>query len=254
MTGGNGSHNVPEAAPAAPLFYKFPVALDAGKHAGKSLKTEPDFLFAAQANAISLAISEFSLAARHYPIVFIEADVISPVAVLGLRKDQNLFVGNTGQWAKDHYIPAYVRRYPFIFAESDDKKQLILCVDEGSGLLIDGDENPLYLDGAPSETLNKALELCKSFQDFHQLTIDFAAALGRAGLLVDQTADASLNSGEKMSLSGFKVVDEEKFNALDDKTFLEWRVKGWLPFVYFHLASMHNWGLLIDRSAEGENT
>ena len=44
-----------------------------------------------------------------------------------------------------------------------------------------------------------------------------------------------------------RVIDEAKFNALDDATVLEWRRKGWLPLIYCHLISASNWANLVDR-------
>ena len=72
---------------------------------------------------------EFGLAVRHYPIVFTSADPALPVAVLGLRSGQNMFIGDDGAWESSNYVPAYIRRYPFIFMSSSDGLQFTLCVD-----------------------------------------------------------------------------------------------------------------------------
>ena len=53
-----------------------------------------------------------------------------------------------------------------------------------------------------------------------------------------------------MPVATFLVIDENKFNELSDKDFLEWRTKGWLPLVYFHMASMFNWPVLVDRTGK----
>ena len=255
MTGANGESRgeVNERpAPGMPLFYKDPQPLDAARHAGKSLKTVTDFAFSRTTNSVPLVLTEFSLASRHYPIVFTGTEPVMATAVLGLRQDENLFVSASGEWLEDHYVPAYVRRYPFIFTESADKQRFILCLDEGSGLLVEGDEQPLYRNGEPTEITTKALELCKTFQGYHQITWEFSAALKNAGLLVEQSADAAMHSGERMFLGGFQVVDEARFMGLSDEMFLEWRRKGWLAFVYFHLASIHNWAILVDRFAQDQ--
>jgi hypothetical protein len=61
----------------------------------------------------------------------------------------------------------------------------------------------------------------------------------------------TLKDGHALGLSGFRVIDEGKFNALPDETILDWRRKGWLPLIYCHLISTSNWANLVDRAAAG---
>ncbi|MBV9523080.1 MAG: SapC family protein [Alphaproteobacteria bacterium] len=121
------------AAAMMPLFYKNPRPLDPARHSAMSLKTEMNFGFARTTNSVPLNVVEFFTAARHFPIVFMTEPFPSALAVLGVRQDENLFVDERGQWQNDSYIPAYVRRYPFIFFESDDRQTLSLCIDEAAG-------------------------------------------------------------------------------------------------------------------------
>jgi SapC len=53
-----------------------------------------------------------------------------------------------------------------------------------------------------------------------------------------------------LTLRGFDVIDEAKFNALPDDIFLDWRRRGWLHLAYCHFMSMANWGGLVDRHAK----
>ncbi len=238
------------APPRMPVFYREPRPLDSARHAGKSISGKSDFSFARATNSVPLNVVEFSLALRRYPIVFTRDEPVVPVAVLGLRSGENLFVSGDGGWASGSYIPAYVRRYPFIFLESADKLNYTLCVDEASALLVDGDERPLFADGKPSDFTNGLLQFCSAYQGHTAATLEFTAALQKQGLLTENRADASLKSGERVAVSGFKVVDEAKFTALPDDVFLDWRQRGWLGLVYCHLLSTGNWQVLVDRAAE----
>src|SRR5690349_9602721 len=92
-----------------PLFYKSPRPLNSQSDAGLSLAQHPDYRFAAETNSVPLLTSELATACKHYPIVFAISDIAQPLAVLGLRRGENLFVDGEGQWAGKHYIPAYVR-------------------------------------------------------------------------------------------------------------------------------------------------
>lgn len=236
--------------PRLPLFYRDPHPLSSERHGGKSIAVKTDYSFASETNSVPLTAMECSLAMRVYPIVFTTGDPVVPVAVLGLRGAKNEFVGINGSWRTDAYIPAYVRRYPFILMESPDKLQFTLCVDEASSLVVDGDEQPFFNDGEPSELVKNALQFCSAYQGQHTFTLEFTAAIEKYGLLIENRASISLKSGKQLSLSGFRMVDEEKFKALPDDVFLDWRQRGWIPLVYCHLLSMGNWQALVEHTAD----
>ena len=134
--------------------------------------------------------------------------------------------------------------------ESPDKLQFTLCVDEDSNLLLDGDEQPLFDGDTATETANNALQFCSAYQGQHSFTLEFTAALEKYGLLVENRASVALKSGEQLSLSGFRMVDEQKLTALPDDVFLDWRQRGWIPLIYCHLLSMGNWQALVERHDE----
>jgi hypothetical protein len=166
--------------------------------------------------------------------------------VLGLVDNENLFVGAGGQWLPDVYVPAYVRRYPFVLMEQPGGGDLILCVDEEAGLLVEGGQRPLFEAGQPTKLLQDAVSFCREFHAQHLGTTAFVQALASQGLLMRNEARVVLPSGKQLTLRGFDVVDEAKFNALPDDVFLDWRRRGWLHLVYCHLMSMANWGRLVD--------
>src|SRR5262249_37939208 len=139
------------AEPRFPVFYRSLTPVDPSRHAGKSLRQRIGYGFARGSHAVLLNGSEFEAAARHYPIVFTPAPQAAALCILGLRQGANLFVDRGGDWRPGSYLPAYVRRYPFIFHESADKQQFTLCIDETSGALEDGSERPLFRNGQPTE-------------------------------------------------------------------------------------------------------
>src|SRR6516165_8505789 len=235
---------------ALPIFYSRPRPLDATGDRGLSLQSVTNFGFARATNSVLLGAAEYSRAMRNYPIVFTSGEPRVAVAVLGLDGNENLFVGEDGKWREGDYIPAYVRRYPFIFLEQPGKAELTLCIDEGSGLLTQTEDHLLFESGEPSQLLRNALEFCR---EFHQQTVAsaaFVAELARHDLLVPNEARAVLDSGKEMNLRNFVVVDEAKFNALPDEVFLEWRRRGWLFLVYCQLLSMASWAHLVELAAK----
>jgi hypothetical protein len=235
----------PEIAPKLPLFYRDLHPVDARRHAGKSLKSQLGCGFARSTNVVLLNGLEFEPAARHYPIVFLSTPVPAALAVLGLRTGENLFVDQAGNWRAGAYVPAYVRRYPFIFHRSEDGQQYTLCVDEAD-TLEKGNARPLFVDGQPAEVTKSALAFCAAYQRDNDDTRAFIAALAAQGLLVRNKLDVRLQSGERLSLEGFEVIDRAKFDALSDAVIAAWRQRGWLAFVYAHFFSLTSWAALID--------
>ena len=233
-----------QAAAGLPQFYRRPAAVNRERHANKSI-SDAGFGFAADANAVALNAVEMLHAARCYPIVFATSAPAIPIAVLGLREKQNLFVGADGTWRADTYIPAYVRRYPFIFSQTPGSTQLTLCVDEAAPHLVEGRARPLFDGEKTTPHTDNALTFCMAFEAEREKTLPFARALEAAGVLAENRADIKLNSGEKLQIGGYRVIDQAKFEALPDATILEFRQRGWLAPVYAHLVSMTGWqGLL----------
>lgn len=243
-TGNKGGGATPGAAAAnLPLFYTKPQPLDAKKHGSLSLKKNFGFGFTKGVNAVPVNMIEMAQICHFYPIAFSPDNNATPVAILGLRDNENLFLHENGSWEPDTYIPAYIRRYPFIFSEMPDTDQLTLCVDMNPNVVDEkGGDQPFFdKDGKPSELSKHALEFCKSYHAAAQQTVEFSQALAASGLLVDREAQINVGNKRKINFSGFRIIDEKKLSEMDEKAFLEWRQKGWLPFIYAHLFSGAQW-------------
>ncbi|MBM3525488.1 MAG: SapC family protein [Alphaproteobacteria bacterium] len=231
-------------AVANPQFYRQPAAVNRERHAGKSLR-DAGFAFSAGANAVALNMVEMTHAGSHYPIVFTTSAPAFPIAVLGLREGRNLFLNADGTWRAGTYIPAYLRRYPFIFAQTPGSSQLTLCVDEAAPHLVDGSDRPLFQDGKPTDHTDNALKFCMAFEAEREKTIVFSKAIEASGILVENRADVNLAGGEKLHIGGYRVIDAAKLDALPESTFLEWRRSGWLAPLYAHLVSLGCWQSLL---------
>ncbi len=246
VTGNQDGGTKPPSAANLPLFYSHPEPLDAKKHSDLSLKRNFGFEFTSTANAVPVNLIEMTQIADSYPIAFSPDGNATPVAILGLRDNENLFVDSRGQWNKHTYIPAYIRRYPFIFSEMPTKDQLTLCVDLDDSVVEKGSDRAFFeKDGTPSQLSKDALEFCKSYHAAAQQTLDFSKALVEKDLLADpRGVRIELAGNRVVNFSGFRIIDQKKLDALDDKTFLEFRKNGWIPFIYAHLFSGSKWHLL----------
>jgi hypothetical protein len=221
------------------LFYENPRPLDAHRDVNLRVRTITDLGFARGTNTIPINVNEFSPAARHYPIGFV-GEAAMPMVIVGLR-DQNVFIDPEGRWKDGAYVPAFVRRYPFIFAETGAKNQYSLCIDDTPRAVGAVEGRLLFENGQPAPLTAQALEFCRAFHAGAQATDAFAKALVKADLLVDRKAETRLAQGASFSLTGFKCVDPERLRRVNGRTLAQWNEKGWLAAIFIHLQSMTNW-------------
>jgi len=224
-----------------PLFYKNPQLLNAERHRNAGIKETADLGFARDTNAVPLGADEIFAAQFDFPVVFTETSPALPVAVLGVGSNRNAFIDSTGKWRANTYIPAYIRRYPLILASAVAPGQTLVAIDEAATCFnLDGGRKLFDAEG-PSKFTRQAIEFCRAFEAQVDLARAFGEALEAAGLLLPKRADIQLPDGKRMSLERFRVIDEARFDALPDATFLTWRRRGWLGLVYAHFLSMRRW-------------
>ena len=230
-------------------FYKKVVALNSDVH--RDLKfdaSQVSFEFARDSTAVLIAGVEFAEAARDYPIVFVrgEDQQLRPVVLLGVRESQNLFVDDAGKWAAT-YIPAFVRRYPFVLAQGAEPDQLVVCIDEKCNALNSG-SGEVLIDGAGTlqPRMNDVLQFLQNFQQEFLRTEFITKQLDELGLFVQQGARFDTVGGETFQLNDFYMLDEAKFNQLDDEKLPSLFRSGALGLAYLHFASMGNMRKLLD--------
>lgn len=236
----------------AVLFYDEATPVNEERHRDWSVETGADFAFARRTNSVPLMAVEFPSAAREYAIVFAGTDggMTLPVAILGIEDKQNLYITGDGGW-QAAYIPAFVRRYPFIFATSDEGKTFTLCIDEGfAGCNREGRGQKLFDDeGKRTEYLDGVLKFLQEYQLQHQRTRAFCRRLRELDLLEPMQANVALESGEKMSLTGFYVVNRDKLKAIPAEQAKDLLETGELELIFTHLHSLRNFGAMVERLA-----
>lgn len=243
------------------LIYQRPVQLNRQLHRHhRVLPLDNDYRFAGQVNSAPLACSEFAHAARQYPIVFAGAslEAVVPAALLGLRAGQNLMVDAQGRWADGVYVPAFLRRYPFVLAEREPGAgDFTVCLDaDYAGLREGGSEGePLFdAQGANTALLDNALSFLQQYQIELARTRELVATLTTHGLLIPRQITVDNGVETAYSLDGFYVVDEQKLNALKGKALQELARSGDLGWIYAHLLSLGNIDRLSRASAALSST
>ncbi len=237
-----------------PIFYKNVVPLSKEQHSQLFLEQVEGFDFANETNSLYIAAVEFSKAAREYPIVFGKDpnDVVFPVVLLGLRSNQNLYVDENGQWNAG-YIPAYVRRYPFILAKggSGAEQQFTVCIDEGHSGFNTANEGQALFDseGEQTELLTQAVDFLKDYQSHSELTTLFCKNLLSLDLLEPMTANIEMSGGEKLSIGGFQCISRDKLKALAEDKLAELVKTDQMELIYLHLHSLQNVNSLMEKLA-----
>jgi SapC len=236
------------------MIYETAVPVSHARHGNWSLEVGTNYAFCRNVNSVPLMAAEFANAALEYAIVFGGAgDVVMPAAVLGVR-NENLFVTKQGGW-QAKYVPAFVRRYPFVFDFSrDEGKTSTLCIDEAfPGFNQSGRGEPLFgNDGKPTPYVENVLKFLQLYQfQFHR-TEAFCKKLKDLNLLEPMQAQINLGSGERMALRGFSVVDRARLKTLSANVLAELVQSDELELIYAHLLSMRNFATMRDRLAEAQ--
>lgn len=237
------------------LFYERPVPLNKDVHRNLCIKVADNLYgFSRVTNSVLLAGVEFSHAAKEYCIVFSKAgELIMPVALLGLRNDENLYVNADNRWDAT-YVPAFVRRYPFILADSGQNvDQKTVCIDETFAGFNDKEGRRLFKDdGESTEFLDSAVKFLQDYQAQYQRTEIFINRIKDLDLLTELNAQTQLPNGQKLSMGGILGIDENKLLQLEKNKALELFRSGELSWIYAHLLSLSNMQKLGERLLKKE--
>ncbi|RZJ98747.1 MAG: multidrug transporter, partial [Flavobacterium sp.] len=173
-----------------------------------------------------------------------------PLAVMGLREGENLFL-NEKKLFVSRYVPAFIRRYPFVLGGNKDSEMMAICVDEDSKLFVHNGSvgERLFEDnGEQSVHLKEIVEFLKDYQQRAEITKIFCKRLHDLDLLEPMQANITFKNNEaaNINLTGFYVVKREKLRALSDADILDIFKKDGMEIIYAHMQSLSNLNRLIE--------
>ncbi len=234
-------------------IYKNPIFINSVTH--KSVKIAPvtNFSFAAKLNSVVLVGQEFLEAAKHYPVVFTKTDTddIIPMAILGLRNNENLFVDEKGAWKEGAYVPAFFRRYPFVLASNVGQDgSYAVCVDSSyEGFGKDSGFALFDNEGQQTKELQNVVAFLRNYQVQHAGTQEMVKTLSDAKLFKDFTANITLPAGEKIGFGKLLMADEMGILNMDDAKIVNLVRTGYMAWIYAHLYSLSNFRPLMALAA-----
>ena len=229
--------------PGMPILYNDLAPLNSNDHGSWKAITVDKAPWVAKQHAIPLTVEEFPQAQRDFPIVFSAGDNPVPLALMGLNDGVNVFFEEDGTPIGAPYVPAYVRRYPFLLAKLDQESEnLSLCFDPGSDLIGEFDEGRELFgeDKQPTQHTQDLLQFCQKFEEAGAKTNAFMEELTKADLLMDgEVAINRLDESEQPFIyRGFKMVNQEKLRDLRGDQLRKWNENGLLPLIHAHLFSL----------------
>ena len=230
-----------QPAPQLPVFYKNLIPLSTTEHAGYSSKGSDTAEYLVGQHAVPITVDEFIHGQRSFPIVFSVGENPVPLALMGLNEGVNVFVDETGKPHQQFYVPAYVRRYPFLLARlQPDAKELSLCFDPDSGLVGEFEDGTrLFEDGKPTDNLNNILKFCEDFETAVQRTQAFVAELKTLDLLIDGEVSIQPGGSEQPFVyRGFQMVAEDKLREMNGDQLRKLNQNGMLTLIMAHLFSL----------------
>jgi len=228
--------------PNLPIFYNDLIPLNSEQHSKAHARSVDKAQWVAKQHVVPLTVEEFPAAQRDFPIVFSAGDNPVPLAVMSLNENSNTFFEADGTLIGTPYIPAYIRRYPFLLVKNrPEDTNLSLCFDPTSDLIGDfEDGNPLFDGDQPSAHTKELLAFCERFEEAGMRTKSFVDELIKHDLLMD--GEVSINrmdgSGQPFIYRGFKMVDENKLRELRGDQLRKMTESGLLAMVYAHLMSL----------------
>lgn len=226
------------AAPQLPPLYKGLAPLNAQQHRALRIR-DVGYGFAAHLPAVPLTMEEFPVAARHMAVVFATQPPHLPLAILSAARESNLYVDATGRWRENTYIPAYLRRFPFLLVRvSPQNEELALCLDPSAPQFSETEGEPLFdAEGKPTPMANRAFEFTRAVEAAFLRTREFVEGLTMLGLLAPAAIQFE-HGGRAMRVDGFHAVQKEALMKLNGEQLVMLRDKGWLEPIHAHLFSV----------------
>ncbi len=230
-----------QPAQQLPLFYQNLTPLSSEVHKDWGLVQRTDLKFARNTHAVPIIVDEFVQVQRNFPIVFTDGEDAVPLALVGLKEGVNLFIDDEGKWAESAYIPAYVRRHPFMLARlQPDSDVLSLVFDDAANLLsADAAEKLFDAERKPTETTDNIMKFCESFEQGIGRTKSFMEELQSLDLLMEGQAQIqNPDMPEPARFAGFRMIDEKKLQNIRGDQARKMVQNGMMGLIYAHLFSL----------------
>lgn len=203
-------------------------------------------------NQVLVFPTELEQAQREFSILFRPDPEgrLRPVALLGLDRDDNLFLGADGVWQSD-YVPAVLQGRPFaIAASATGEAGLQILIDPDHPRLSRSEGEPLFLEhGGNAPALEKMLGVLRMAYLGNGLLDPMVEAFKAAGLLRPFAIELRVGPERAYAISDAQTIDRERLAALTGEELAALHQRGFLQSAFMIAASLGNLQKLVDRMA-----
>lgn len=232
--------------PKRKQMYGNKMLLDKVKHKDLKIKKLQNLNFAKNLQAIPILEIELDKISPFLPIVF-GGENYDNLLILTSLGGENLAINPQGKWIIP-YIPNEIRKHPFSMVNHPSNvEQQVILFDEKSEVLSYEEGEALFTpEGNASDRLNEIGSFLKTSMQNKEKTQDIIKEIIQSGILDER--EIAVNDGEikNILVKNFKVVDIEKYHALDDSILAKWVRNGTIKFIEQHLKSLDNIEKLFD--------
>ncbi len=220
------------------------VVLNSQTHRGLRVQPQPAARYGDDQRFVPVIVTEFSLAAVHYPILLskdAETGAFYCGAMLGFDAGENLFLDEDGR-GRDAYRPLNLQRGPFYTAGSE------LAIDLDSPRLAAPDGQLLFEEsGEPSAYLQSIMALMRELRPGLERTKAFIETLLTLKLVAPLDIDVAFDDGTRRDVTGLYTIDQEVLRALPDATVVSLFRRGYLHLISLMIGSLKQVPVLAQR-------
>lgn len=229
------------------------VLLDNVTHKDLRVRTGYSAEFGDNINNVLVFPTEFVFLQREYPILFRkdENGEYQAVALLGLDKDENLFLDELDWHAR--YVPAVQQRGPFLIGfrgkdvDGQRVREPMIHVDLDHPRVSETEGEAVFLrHGGHSPYLEHANHMLQIIVRGTEHAKPMFAAFEAAGLIEAMAVEIELDGRTKYSLPGFYTIDQDALAGLDGVKLEGLNKQGYLELAVMVASSLGNISWLIE--------
>jgi hypothetical protein len=211
--------------------------------------------FGDNVNQVAIVPTEFEAVQREYPILLSKAEggEYQALALLGLDKDENLFLDQQGWHAR--YVPAIQARGPFLIgfhqqqqqAAAEPRREPMIHIDLNHPRVSHSEGEPLFLpQGGNSPYLEHITRVLRLVHQGMAVSASMYAAFEELALIEPVAVRIDLNDREQYRLADYYTIGEERLAQLSGASLERMHKSGFLRAAYFVVSSLKNINRLID--------
>lgn len=222
-------------------------------HKDLKVDTQPHKDYGDYVNRVPIVTTEYSDLHKQFPILIYkntDSGELSSHAILGLEKDENLFIENNA-W-QTHYVPTMLARGPFSLAHrkaeenGEEFTETLIMVDEEHPRCGAEDGEAVFMEfGGETIYLEYIKKVLKTIEVGIQIDKLFFQLLEELDLLEPVSIELTLSSEKQINFTGYYTINQGTMGSLDGDSLKKLNQAGVLGLIFYMMSSMDNFEKMI---------